>query len=146
MNCTIWLKLLLIGDSLPVLGMTDFYISCFLMPMLSTLYDRAKMALYRSPDYQTSFKSIDLSIQEKKFNIPPTKVQKEVRAKSRDCHNHKPQPILDTKRKRKQTKPNKCKSKKCMKSTKLSSLFPKRDNCSAKRTEKYKNKVTQGKT
>ena len=27
------------------------------------------MALYRSPDYQTSFKSIGLSVQEKKFNI-----------------------------------------------------------------------------
>ena len=32
-------------------------------------YKRAKMALYRSPDYQTSFKSISLSVQEKKFNI-----------------------------------------------------------------------------
>ena len=28
----------------------------------------------------------------------------------------------------------------------LSSLFPKRGNCSAKRTDKYKNKITQGKT
>ena len=27
------------------------------------------MALYRSPDYQTSFVSIGLSVQEKKFNI-----------------------------------------------------------------------------
>ena len=27
------------------------------------------MALYRSPDYQTSFKSTGLSVQEKKFNI-----------------------------------------------------------------------------
>ena len=27
------------------------------------------MALYCSPDYQTSFKSIDLSSQEKRFNI-----------------------------------------------------------------------------
>ena len=27
------------------------------------------MALYRSPDYQTSFESIDLSVQEKNFNI-----------------------------------------------------------------------------
>ena len=26
------------------------------------------MALYRSPDYQTSFKSVGLSVQEKKFN------------------------------------------------------------------------------
>ena len=27
------------------------------------------MVLYRSPDYQTSFKSTGLSVQEKKFNI-----------------------------------------------------------------------------
>ena len=27
------------------------------------------MALYRSPDYQTSFESVGLSVQEKKFNI-----------------------------------------------------------------------------
>ena len=27
------------------------------------------MALYRSPDYQTGFKSIGLLVQEKKFNI-----------------------------------------------------------------------------
>ena len=27
------------------------------------------MALYHSPDYQTSFKSVGLSVQEKKFNI-----------------------------------------------------------------------------
>ena len=33
-----------------------------------------------------------------------------------------------------------------MKSTKISSLFPKRGNRNAKRTEKYKNKITQGKT
>ena len=30
---------------------------------------RAKMALYCSPDYQTSFESVGLSVQEKKFNI-----------------------------------------------------------------------------
>ena len=27
-----------------------------------------KMALYRSPDYQTSFESVGLSVQEKRFN------------------------------------------------------------------------------
>ena len=32
-------------------------------------YNRAKMALYCSTDYQTSFESTDLSVQEKKFNI-----------------------------------------------------------------------------
>ena len=69
-----------------------------------------------------------------------------VREKSRECHNHKPQAIPDTKRKRKQTKPNKYKSNKHMKSTKISSLFPKRGNRNAKRTEKYNNKITQGKT
>ena len=51
-------------------------------------------------------------------------VSKKVREKSRECHNHKPQPIPDTKRKRKQTKTNKRKSNKRMKSTKISSLFP----------------------
>ena len=30
---------------------------------------RAKMALYHSPDYQTSFRSTGLSVQMKKFNI-----------------------------------------------------------------------------
>ena len=33
------------------------------------IYKTAKMALYRSPDYQTSFNSIGLLVQEKKFNI-----------------------------------------------------------------------------
>ena len=46
-----------------------------------------------------------------------------VREKSRECHNHKPQPISDTKRKGEQTKPNKRKSSKRTKSTKTSSLF-----------------------
>ena len=43
-------------------------------------------------------------------------------------------------------KPNERKSNKRMKSTKISSLFPKRGNRNAKRTEKHKNKITQGKT
>ena len=42
--------------------------------------------------------------------------------------------------------PNTRKSNKRMKSTKISSLFPKRGNRNAKRIEKYKNKITQGKT
>ena len=71
---------------------------------------------------------------------------KTIREKSRVCHNHKLQPIPDTKRKRKQTKPNKRKSNKRTKSTKISFLFLKRGNRSAKRTEKNKNKITQGKT
>ena len=72
--------------------------------------------------------------------------QKKVREKSRECHNHKPQPFPDTKRKRKPTYPNNHKSNKSTKSTKISSLFPKRGNRNAKWTEKYKNKMTQSKT
>ena len=71
--------------------------------------------------------------------------KEKVREKSRECHNHKLQPFPDTKRK-KNSKPNKRKSKRRTKSTKISSLFPKRGNRSAKRAEKHKNKITQGKT
>ena len=72
--------------------------------------------------------------------------KKKVREKSRECHNHKPQPFLGPKRKRKPTNPNKHKSNKRTKSTKISSLFPKRGNRNTKRTEKHKNKVTHEKT
>ena len=72
--------------------------------------------------------------------------KKGVREKSRECHNHKPQPFPDIKRKRKQTRLNKRKSNKRTKSTKISSLFPKRGNRKAKRTEKHKNTIRQGKT
>ena len=64
---------------------------------------------------------------------------KKVREKSRECHNHKSQPFPDPKRKRKPTNLNKHKPNKRTKSTKISSLFP-------KRTEKHKNKMTHGKT
>ena len=74
------------------------------------------------------------------------KKKNRVREKFRECHNHKPQPFPDTKRKRKPTKLNKHKSNKRTKSTKISSLFPKRGYRNAKRTEKHKNKITQGKT
>ena len=50
----------------------------------------------------------------------PLYSQEKVREKSRECQNHKPQPLPDTKRKRKQTKPNKHKSNKRTKSTKIS--------------------------
>ena len=60
--------------------------------------------------------------------------QRKVREESRVCHNHKPQSFPDTKRKR---KPNKRKSNKRTKSTKNSSLFPKRGYSNAKRTEKH---------
>ena len=67
-------------------------------------------------------------------------IKKKVREKFRECRNQKPQPFQDTKRKRKPTNPNKYKSNKRTKSTKISSLVPKRGNCNAKRTEKHKNK------
>ena len=73
-------------------------------------------------------------------------LKKKVREKSRECHNYKPQPFSDTKRKRKPTNPNKHKSIKRTKSTKISSFFPKRGNRNAKRTEKHKNKMAKGKT
>ena len=38
-------------------------------PSWLPLNKRAKVALYCSPDYQTSFESIDLSVQEKNFSI-----------------------------------------------------------------------------
>ena len=71
---------------------------------------------------------------------------KKVREKSRECHNHKPKPFPDPKRKRKPTNLNKHKLNKRIKSTKISSLFPKRGNRNTKRTEKHKNKMTHGKT
>ena len=73
-------------------------------------------------------------------------IVKKVREKSRECHNHKPQPFPDPKRKRKSTNVNKHKQNKRTKSTKISSLFPKRGNRNTKRTEKHKNKMTHGKT
>ena len=73
-------------------------------------------------------------------------IHKKVREKSRECHNHKPQPFPDPKKKNKPTKLNKHKPNKRTKSTKISSLFPKRGNRNTKRTEKQKNKMTHGKT
>ena len=73
-------------------------------------------------------------------------MQKKVREKSRECRSHKPQPFPDPKRKRKPTNLNKHKQNKHTKSTKISSLFPKRGNRNTKRTEKHKNKMTHGKT
>ena len=51
--------------------------------------------------------------------------KKKVREKSRECHNYKPQPFPDPKRKRKPTNLNKHKPNKHTKSTKINSLFPK---------------------
>ena len=73
-------------------------------------------------------------------------IWKKVREKSRECHNYKPKPFPDTKRKRKPTNLNKHKPNKRTKSTKISSLFPKRGNRNTKRTKNHKNKMTHGKT
>ena len=73
-----------------------------------------------------------------------SKIQNKVREKSRECHNHKPQPFPDPKRKRKPINLNKHKSNKRTKSTKISSLFPKRGNRNTKRTKNHKNKMTHG--
>ena len=73
-------------------------------------------------------------------------MKKKVREKSRECHNYKPRPFPDTKRKRKPTNLNKHKPNKRTKSTKISALFPKRGNRNTKRAEKHKNKMTPGKT
>ena len=83
-------------------------------------------------------------ISQKVFKLGSRK--QKAREKSRECHNHKPQPFPDPKRKRKLTNPNKHKPNKRTKSTKISSLFPKRGNRNTKRTEKHKNKMTHGKT
>ena len=80
------------------------------------------------------------------FETGNTAGKKKVREKSRECHNHKPQPFPDPKRKRKPTNLNKYKPNKRTKSTKISSLFPKRGHRNTKRTEKHKNKMTHGKT
>ena len=69
-----------------------------------------------------------------------TTLTKKVREKSRGCHSHKPQPFPDPKRKRKQTNPNKHKSNKRTKSTKISSLFPKRGNRNTKRIKNTRTK------
>ena len=69
--------------------------------------------------------------------------EKKSKRKSRKCHNHKPQPFPDTKRKRKPTKPNKRKSNKRTKSTKISPLFPERGNRNAQRTVKHEQNNTR---
>ena len=57
-------------------------------------------------------KSHHVQIKESYGNSNWLLVANKVREKSRECHNHKPQPFQDTKRKRKPTNPNKHKSNK----------------------------------
>ena len=95
-----------------------------------------KLKIFKISDERVLFYSDNLDL------LPPKKVKE----KSRECHDHKSKPFPDTKRKRKPTNPNKHKSNKRTKSTRISSLPPKRGNRNAKRTEKHKDKMTQGKT
>ena len=67
-----------------------------------------------------------------------------VREKSRECHNHKPQPIPDTKRK--QTKPNKRKSNKRTKSTKVSFFSSPSEIIAILKGLKNTRTITPGKT
>ena len=72
---------------------------------------------------------------------------KKVKEKSRECHNHKPAALpRPQEEEKKTTNPNKQRPNKRTKSTKISSLFPKRGNRNTKRTEKHKNKIIHGKT
>ena len=90
-----------------------------------------------------------MAVRERGLFILYIYIGKKVREKCLECHNHKLQHFPDTKRERKQTKAKQAqieKKKKNTKSTKISSLFPKRGNRNAKWTEKHKNKITQGKT
>ena len=94
--------------------------------------------------YDVSNKDKDQA--ENLYNLVSLYLKKKVGEKSRECHNHKLQPFPDPTRKRKPTNLNKHKPNKRTKSTKISSLFPKRGNRNTKRTEKHKNKMTHGKT
>ena len=84
--------------------------------------------------------------------------EKNVWEKSRECHNHKkvkrkvqgvPQSqtaALPRPPENEETDKSKQPQGTRTKSTKISSLFPKRGNRNTKRTEKHKNKMTHGKT
>ena len=111
-------------------------------------YETANEYLQSCQDERSDILTIDMH--EKKINFGNQQEKgvgnavKKVREKSRECHNHKPQPFPDPKRK--PTNLNKHKPSKRTKSTKISSLFPKRGNRNTKTTEKHKNKMTHGKT
>ena len=75
--------------------------------------------------------------------VKKKKKKKKIREKSRECHNHKSQPFLDTKRKKKQTKPNKRKSNKRTKRLALSSPS---EIIAMLKDWQHTNKITQGKT
>ena len=80
----------------------------------------------------------------KYFRLTIRRLVKRVREKSRECHNHKPQPIPDTKWKRKQTKPNKRKSNHVRKALRLALSSPSEVIAMLKGLKKKnKNKITE---
>ena len=105
-----------------------------------------KIRIFISENFHFVVVKFSVYLNRRVFVMVKLILQKKVREKPRECHNHKPQPFPDPKRKRKPTNLNKHKPNKRTKSTKISSLFPKRGNCKTKRTEKHKNKMTHGKT
>ena len=97
------------------------------VPTLSRLAERTGPTTIEDTKTTAHYKAVDPGITK---NLLVSILEKfywreKVRQKSRECHNHKPQPFPDNKKKRKQTKLNKRKSNKQTKSTKISSLFPK---------------------
>ena len=74
-----------------------------------------------------------------------TQSKNKAKSKVQGVHNYKPQHFPDTKRKRKD-KTKQAQIEQRAKSPKINSLFPKRRNRNAKRSEKHKSKITQGKT
>ena len=116
----------------------------------SSIHGSEVMLCIKKRDERTGGRTEGRTDEQPRSNMPSQLLwswgHKKVKEKSRECNNHKPQPYPDIKRKRKPINPNKHKSIKHTKSTKISSLFPKRGNRSAIRTEKHKNKMAQGKT
>ena len=72
--------------------------------------------------------------------------KKKVREKSRECHNHKPQPFPDTKRKRKPKIPKSTNRTNIRKALRLALSSPIEVIAILKGLKKHKNKMTHGKT
>ena len=120
------------------------------MGNITLLIDRYAMN-YAILAYRTGFNVfVNLSLFDERLYIESifsvAHNRKKSKRKVQGVPQSQPQPFPDPKRKRKPTNLNKHKPNKRTKSTKISSLFPKRGNRNTKRTEKHKNKMTHGKT
>ena len=89
---------------------------CSILQLL--ILKKCKRKVQRMPQSQTA--ALPRHQEEKEID----KSKKRVREKSMECRNHKPQLFPDTKRKRKPTNPNKHKSNKRTKSTKIRLALP----------------------